>query len=401
MGMAPRVPAGELTAVSLAYKTLAARALEPVVIRDKSFRGKGQQGQVAFHRIALCPLSHLRVAAAFIPLLLLLTAAATPALNREKDVLQYGAGLIVNIPLPEPEVVQVVEDVAQNGIIRGTKEYNKDEYITGAAAATSTPVFAAWTEGGKVFYKVRKQALDPRNFKDSGDVGTLAVRYVVQPQGDENTVLRIDALFVEDFRRSVHSSNGSVESSEYKNIQDRLAEVELMKKETAEALEAKQERLAKQNFGLGSDKDKDKDKDEEVLSTPPATAKSGDRTIGESAHVEGTNIGETNGQATPISAPQPSPVSPTSAMPQPPATSDQPPESLEQHVADLREQVERLVKKPGAPLKSAPFHTASTLKSLEPGVEVLILISTPYWYGVETHDGQHGWIQRDQLEQVP
>ena len=195
-----------------------------------------------------------------------LTAAAIPAHGREKDVLQYGAGLIVNIPLPEPEVAQVVEDVAQNTIIRGTKEYNKDEYITGAVAATSTPVFPAWTEGGKVFYKVRKQALDPRNFKDSGDVGTLAVRYVVQPQGDKNTVLRIDALFVEDFRRSVHPSNGSVESSEYKDIQDRLAAVELMKKETAEALEAKQERLAKQNFGLGSDT--------VVLSTPPATAKS-------------------------------------------------------------------------------------------------------------------------------
>ncbi len=363
------------------------------MIRDKSFRGKGLQGEVASHRIALHPPSHLRVAAAFILLLLLLTAAATPALGREKDVLQYGAGLIVNIPLPEPEVAQVVEDVAQNGIIRGTKEYNKDEYIEGAVAATSTPVFAAWTEGGKVFYKVRKQALDPRNFKDSGDVGTLAVRYVVQPQGDKNTVLRIDARFVEDFRRSVHQSNGSVESSEYKDIQDHLAEVELMKKETAEALEAKQERLAKQNFGLGSDR--------EVLSTPPATAKSSDRTIGESANVEGTNIERTNGQATPLSAPQPSPASPTSAMPQPPSASDQPPESLEQHVAELRQQVERLVKKPGAPLKSAPFHTASTLKSLEPGIEVLILISTPYWYGVETHDGQHGWIRREQLEQVP
>ena len=88
-------------------------------------------------------------------------------------------------------------------------------------------------------------------------------------------------------------------------------------------------------------------------------------------------------------------------MPQPSSASEQPAESLEQHVAALRRQVERLVKKPGAPLKSAPFHTASTLKSLEPGVEVLILISTPYWYGVETHDGQHGWIRRDQLEQVP
>jgi hypothetical protein len=56
------------------------------------------------------------------------------------------------------------------------------------------------------------------------------------------------------------------------------------------------------------------------------------------------------------------------------------------------------VKAPGAPLKSAPFHTASTLQTLTTGTEILILISTPYWYGVETHEGQHGWIPRDQLE---
>jgi hypothetical protein len=87
-------------------------------------------------------------------------------------------------------------------------------------------------------------------------------------------------------------------------------------------------------------------------------------------------------------------------LPQTSAAYEQP-ESLEQHVEELRRQVERLIKKPGAPLKSAPFHTASTLKTLEPGVEVLILISTTYWYGVETHDGQHGWIRRDQLEQLP
>ena len=332
------------------------------MIWDKSFRGAGLNARASFNPIAVFSSCYLRAAAAF----LLLTAAALASHGREKDVLEYGAGLIVNVPLPEPEVAQVVEDVAQNTFIRGTKEYNKDEYVAGAVAATSTPVFPAWTEGGKVFYKVRKQALDPRNFKNSGDVGTLAVRYVVQPQGDKNTVLRIDALFVEDFRHSVHQSNGSVESSEYKDIQDRLQAVELMKKENAEAEQARQERLAKRNFGMGTTDDT------VLLSTPPLTA-------------------------APTSAP-----SPTSATPQPSATYEQQPdESLEQHVAELRRQVERLVKKPGAPLKSAPFHTASTMKSLEPGVEVLILISTPYWYGVETHDGQHGWVRRDQLEQVP
>jgi hypothetical protein len=77
------------------------------------------------------------------------------------------------------------------------------------------------------------------------------------------------------------------------------------------------------------------------------------------------------------------------------------PQTLEEHVRDLRRQVQRLVKSPGAPLKSAPFHTASTLQSLPTGTEVLIVISTPYWVGVETHNGQHGWILRDQLELVP
>jgi polyhydroxyalkanoate synthesis regulator phasin len=351
----------ELTAIILPYETLATGTAEPVVIWDKSSRGEGLNGGVSSNPVAVFSSCYFRAAAAF----LLLTAAAIPSHGREKDVLQYGAGLIVNVPLPEPEVAQVVEDVAQNTLIRGTKEYNKDEYVAGAVAATSTPVFPAWTEGGKVFYKVRKQALDPRNFKDSGDVGTLAVRYVVQPQGDKNAVLRIDARFVEDFRHSVHQSNGSVESSEYKDIQDRLQAVELMKKENAEAEQAKQERLAKKNFGLSATDDT------VLLSTPPSTA-------------------------------QPPPASPSSATPQPSAAYEQQPdESLEQHVAELRRQVERLVKKPGAPLKSAPFHTASTMKSLEAGVEVLILISTPYWYGVETHDGQHGWIRRDQLEQLP
>ncbi len=209
---------------------------------------------------------------------------------------------------------------------------------------------------------MRKQALDPRNFKDAGDVGTLAVRYVVQPQGAKNTVLRIDAVFVQDFRHGVHLSNGSVESSEYKDIADRLQAVELVKKETEEALREKQERAAKQKFGMGSDA--------VVLGPPVATAK-----------------GDGQGAGARSSEPR--------------GSGYQEPRSLEQHVADLRQQVERLVKKPGAPLKSAPFHTASTMKSLEPGTEVLILIVTSYWYGVETHDGEHGWLRRDQLEQAP
>src|SRR5216684_4174091 len=195
----------------------------------------------------------MRFLSAWLPILMALASAAFPAACLGKDRLSYGEGLIVNLPVAESEVAQVVEDVAQNGVIRGTKEYNKDEFVSGAKAASSSKVFPAWTEGGKVFYKVREQALDPRNFKDSSDVGTLVVRYVVLPQGEKNTVLRIDALFEETFRRIVHQSNGSVESSEYKDIREHIEAIELMKKQNVEAEKERQEQLLKkQNLAMQS-----------------------------------------------------------------------------------------------------------------------------------------------------
>ena len=311
-------------------------------------------------------------------LLLMILAVTPPLAAREKDKLPYGEGLIVNIPLPEIEVEQVVQDVAQNGVIRGTKEYNKDEFVSGATAATTSHVFPAWSEAGKVFYKVREHAIDPRNFKDSGDVGTLVVRYVVLPQGDKNTVLRVDALFEEEFRHTVHQSSGAVESAEYKDIQEHLEAIEVMKKQTAEGEKERQEqREKKKHLAVW--------KDAEVTPSPAPA-------------VERTNPTNTATRAEPAA---PAEIAPAETAPPAQSPPSQPVQavSLEERVKDLRKQVERLVKSPGAPLKSAPFHTASTLQSLPSGTEILILISTPYWYGVETHDGQHGWVSRDQLEQ--
>ena len=301
-----------------------------------------------------------------------LLATFAPLLQgRTKNKLSYGEGLIVNVPFPEAEVEQVVEDVAQNGIIRGTKEYNKDEYVAGAKAVASTKVFPKWTEGGKIFYKVKLQALDPRNFKESGDLGTLAVRYVLKPQGDKNTVLRIDAVFVEDFRKTVHASNGSVEGSEYKDIRDHLEVIDVMKQQTVEAERERQQLLLKKQGQAGSSSSV------RPAATPapaPAVVASATQALPEPASDQAAAVGSGSGQTI---------------------------IRLEQHVQDLRRQVERLVKAPGAPLKSAPFHTASTLSALTTGTEVLVLISTPYWYGVETRDGQHGWVFRDSVETLP
>jgi hypothetical protein len=296
-----------------------------------------------------------------LPLAAVLLLTALPLAAREKDAALYGAGLIVNVPLPAQEVTQVVDDVAHNGIIRGSKEYNKDEYISGADDVPSSKVFPAWTAGGKVFYKERRKALNPRNFKDSGDLGTLAVRYIVQEQGEKNTLVRIDAIFVEDFRRAAHASNGSVENAEYKDIREQLDAIELAKQQATEA-ERKQQTAQV-----------------DPISSSAETVAQNSEPASQVAAVE-------------IVRPQTA----TAAATATPAA-----DSLEEHVRELRRQLEWLVKAPGAPLKSSPFRSARTLQSLSAGSEVLILISTTYWYGVETHDGQHGWIARDDLEQLP
>lgn len=331
--------------------------------------------------------------------LLLSLVVSFPLHARDKEKISYGEGLIANVPFPENEVEQVVQDVVQNGVIRGTKEYNRDEFVSGAAPASTCSVFAPWDQGGKILYKVREHAIDPRNFKDGGDVGTLAVRYVVMPQGDKNTVIRIDALFQEEFRRTIHQSNGSVESAEYKDIRDQLDAINVMNMQTAEAEKEVQEaRARKQHQAAWKDVPADSGSSSSSSSSsaamPPAETTPAPLPSPQSA-IANVNIPSTVAEATPPAAfppPQPSPEVNAAQLPG---------QSLQDHVKDLRHQLERQVKSPGAALKSAPFHTASTLQTLNTGAEVLILISSPYWYGIETHDGQHGWIMRDQLEQKP
>jgi len=333
-----------------------------------------------------------------VPIVLL---AATLAAASGKNKLSYGEGLIVNIPLAPSEVEQVVTDISQNGLIRGSKEYNKDEFIAGAKPSSSSAVFPSWSQGGKVFYKVREGAIDPRNFKDGGDVGTLAVRYVVQPQGDKNTVLRIDALFKEDFRHTVHQSDGSVESAEYKDIQEHLEAIEVMKQQTEEANRERAE-LQKKKRDFVVPKGKPVDNSQGAFpvgpsySTEPAPPAESVASADLPAEISSSSTSTSQSlDPQPADTAASEAAAPIQPRPSPLASG----QSLEEHVKDLRKQVARLVKAPGAPLKSAPFHTAGTLQSLTTGTEVLILISTPYWYGVETHDGQHGWMQRDELEQ--
>ena len=255
----------------------------------------------------------------------------------------YGHGFSTEVSAPEAEVLEATQAVVNDGVIDGSKEYLKDKNIMNATPANTSALFPSWNGPGKVFYKVREGVLAPTNFRDSSDQGTLAVRYVVQSKDASRTVLQIDAVFVEDFRHTVHPSDGSVESAEYQDIQSRVDAIELDKKQTQDAEKHRQEELARQSL----EQKKELDEAAALIAA------------------EGSS------------------------------------DTLEQQVANLRHQVERVIKAPGANLKSAPFHSATTLKAVAAGSDVVILIVTPYWYGVETEDGQHGWIHRSQLEPLP
>jgi len=284
-----------------------------------------------------------RLAWAFLLVFSLASSVAPLSGRGRRKHEDFGLGFSTEVSAPENEVLQAVESVVNSGIIQGSFEYNKDKYIEKANAVASSSLFAEWKEPGTVFYKVRTEVLAPANFEETRDEGTLAVRYVVQSRDPNRTILRIDAVFVEDFRRTVHASDGSVESAEYKDIQDHVDALELQKSEVRQSEKHRQEELARQALERKSEEN----------------------------------------EAVALAAAQ---------------TSVQ---ALEKHVEDLRRQAERVIKAPGAQLRSAPFHTASNLKSLDAGTEVVIVVATPYWYGVETEDGQHGWIHRDQLEPLP
>ena len=282
-----------------------------------------------FHCGATLVVAFLLVATSF---------AATPVAESKTPA---SAGLVIELAATEADVLEAVKAVAADPILRGTYVYDKEQTLTGAMPADSSVYFEPWKEPGHVFYKVLTGAVAPRHFKDSNDMGTITVQYVVQGAGTR-TRLRIDAVFVEQGRHNAHASDGPVETSEFAEIQDRVGKIQLTEQHTAEILAKQQGEVIKATLL----------REEQAEQARLDNASSSVRT-------------------------------------------------LEQRVISLRHEVERRTKEEGTELKSAPFHSSAKLRSLSAGTEVLILVITPYWYGVETKDAQRGWLRRDQVVPLP
>jgi hypothetical protein len=289
--------------------------------------------------------SHFSTRRAAIWLGVLLFFALFPARRSQasKDRGVPSPGLAVEIPASLDDVMQALREVLSDQIIHGTFVYDKQQTLTGAIEVESTPLFEPWHGDGKAFYKIRTAAIAPRHFRDSADRGTIAVRYIVTSESPERTRLRVDAIFVEDSRHGDHPSDGSVESAESKLIQERAQAIQTAREEAAEEQRRSESiELAKQSL----------------------IRQRADETVRVAA-----------------------------------AQSSE--EDLEKRVNTLRHQVEMRIKAPGANLKSAPFRSATDVAALTAYSDVLIVIVTPRWFGVETPDGKRGWIFQDQLEPLP
>jgi hypothetical protein len=271
----------------------------------------------------------------------LLLLGAIPAFSSPDHPIPT-AGMTREFAATAEEVRHAVVEVVHDQIIHGTLVFDREPILTGAEAVDSTPLFDPWSGPGEVYYKVRKNAVAPRHFLQTADQGTIAVRFVLIPVNADRTRVRIDAIYAEGSHHVVHASDGTVEKSEMKEIKERIESAQEAAQEAADAKRRKASaELVYQTY----------QRQREDESTRLSTAQNAEKL-------------------------------------------------LEEQVTSVRHEVERRVKAPGTELKAAPYRAAANLKTLPANLDVLVLIVTPHWLGVETPEGQRGWIPEENLEQL-
>ena len=254
-----------------------------------------------------------------------------------------GPGFSAELEGKEADVREALESVVNDTIIHGTYVYDKEQTLNGAEAVESSKALGEWSGAGKIYYKVFHNALAPRNFKGSEDQGIITVRYVLQSVAPDRFRIHIDAVFAETEHRTVHPSEGIVESSEFKEIAEKLRAIQLQEKKNEES-------RARIDAQIAAKKDLLRRRQEEATKLADAEASAQD---------------------------------------------------LIKRVQDLRHKVEMRVSTSGARVKSAPFEGAATLQALKTSTDVVVLIISPYWLGIETSDGHRGWIRKEELVALP
>jgi hypothetical protein len=252
-------------------------------------------------------------------------------------------GLVREFLAPVDDTRQAVQSVQRDHIIHGTRVFDKEPTLTDAEEVSTTSLFDAWQGPGEVYYKIREKAIAPRHFLESADEGTIGVRYIITPVNEDRTRVKVDAVYIESAHKVVHPSDGTVEKAEMQEIKDAL---DSLQQAAMEAVDARRRALSAELVKQSYTKQREE----------------------ESSRVSNAQASE---------------------------------KQMQEEIASLRHELERRVKAPGADLKAAPFQSAANLKTLSAFTEVVILIVTPHWLGIETPDGQRGWLPLHKLEPLP
>jgi len=264
----------------------------------------------------------------------------------------------IDVDQPFSRVVAVVEDIARSSIIKGTFEYSGDDQLTGAQFEENSRLFRAWPAAGKVFYKVRNKTLAPKHFINSNDVGTVAVRYVVQDNGARSTRLVIDAVFVENGGHHGHPSDGYVETCEFAEIGKRLKELDL------------EQTLRASGHSYSPSRESSSQPDQ----APDGRA----------------DAGATGDLRRAISDQKSQLAADTAKLAQ-----------LESQVRQMRASEFVRIRAERAELKASPYAHARVVEVLKHGQEVTVLARSTYWYRIRSEDGQEGWVSHAAVETQP
>jgi len=254
---------------------------------------------------------------------------------------QWGAELSVDMDAPYDRLVKIVEEVSEDGVIRGTWQYKGTKELDGAKASKTAVGFAPWKGQGQgiVFYKVQPDRLAPEHFYETGDQGVVEVRYVVEPAGANVSHLRIAANFATSGGRRVHPSDGAVEDAEFSEISQRLQDLQ------DEERKEKEEAVAK---------------DQESKSDELRARLQRDR-----ARLNATLARQ---------------------------------QQLEREVKDLQKGQPARIQTGTADLKAAPYNRAKTIRLLSRDEAVMVMEQTHHWCHVQTGNGEKGWVYRLMVE---
>ena len=274
-----------------------------------------------------------------------------PAFGRTRET--AAPSFTIDVDKPFDRVVTVVEEVARGGVIRGTFEYAGDEQLEGAKFSATSKLFPAWDGGGKIFYKFRERTLAPKHFIESNDVGTVAVRYVVQNIGPSSTRLTIDSVFVENGGHHPHPSDGYVETCEFAEIGKRLKEFD--------------------QDGSSSEFSSSKEGKPGTNANGPGATSNGSDDIQRA-------IADQKAQL---------------------ATETANLQNLEDQSRQIRTSEFVRVRAERAELKASPYSHARVIEALKQGQELTILAKSAYWLRVRSEDGQEGWLHHSAVEAQP